>query len=94
MPWSLEKLKKKWVPGVEVLYVGKASGSGAEKHTLRKRLTELIRHSMGKTTEHGPYKGGELLWQLRGYNTSRLVFSDRSAGERGKAYWLLLVQHG
>lgn len=65
IPWSLEKLKKKWVPGVEVLYFGKA-GTDKNQQSLRKRITKLIRHSQGKTTKQGPHKGGELLWQLKG----------------------------
>lgn len=96
MPWSLEKLKKKWVPGVEVLYVGKASGSGAEKHTLRKRLTELVRHSMGKTTAHGPHKGGEILWQLRGYNDFEVGFlpTDQPEKEEERLIGLFLSNTG
>ncbi len=66
IPWSLEKLQKKWVSGVEVLYFGKA-GTDINHQSLRKRITELIRHSQGKTTKQGPHKGGELLWQLKGY---------------------------
>ena len=95
MPWSMEKLKKKWVPGVEVLYLGKA-GSGAKKHTLRKRLTELIRHSMGKTTKHGPHKGGELLWQLRGYNDFEVGFlsTDQPEKEEGRLIGLFLSNTG
>ena len=62
MPWSIEKLKNKWVPDVEVFYLGKASGSGVEKQTLRKRLAELVRHSKGKTIVYSLHKGGEPLW--------------------------------
>jgi len=96
MPWSLERLKKKWVPGVEVLYLGKASGSGAEKHTLRKRLTELVRHSMGKITTHGPHKGGELLWQLRGYNDFEVGFlpTDQPEKEEERLIGLFLSNTG
>ncbi len=96
MPWSLEKLKKKWVPEVEVLYLGKASGSGAKKHTLRKRLTELVRHSMGKTTKHGPHKGGELLWQLRGYADFEVGFlpTDQPEKEEERLIGLFLSNTG
>lgn len=96
MPWTLEKLKKKWVPGAEILYLGKASGTGAKKHTLRKRLTELIRHSMGKTTKHGPHKGGELLWQLRGHNDFEVGFlpTDQPEKEEERLMGLFLSNTG
>ena len=64
-PWSLEKLQKKWVSGVEVLYIGIA-GTDIKQCSLRRRITDLIRHSQGKTTKQGPHRGGELLWQLKG----------------------------
>ena len=69
-PWSLERLKRKWVSGVEVLYFGKA-GTDTEKGTLRKRLNEFIRHSQGKTKNH---RDGEILWQLRGYKNFEIGY--------------------
>jgi len=69
-PWSLEKLKKKWVFGVEVLYFGRA-GANIKKHTLRNRLNEFIRHSQGKTKNH---REGEILWQLRGYENFEIGY--------------------
>ncbi|MCJ7423384.1 hypothetical protein MUP01_03840 [Candidatus Bathyarchaeota archaeon] len=48
---------------VEVLYFGK-TGTSRKSRTLRERITELVRHSQGKTRNH---RGGEILWQLRGY---------------------------
>jgi len=65
-PWSLEKLQEKWVFGVEVLYIGKA-GTDTKQRTLRRRISDIVRHSQGKTTKKGPHRGGELLWQLIGY---------------------------
>jgi hypothetical protein len=95
MPWSLEKLEKKWVPGVDVLYFGKA-GTDTKKRTLRKRLSELIRHSMGKTTKQGPHKGGELLWQLRGYMDFEVGFlpTDQPEKEEGRLIGLFLSNTG
>lgn len=64
-PWSLFNLRNKWVDGVEIVYFGLA---GSKSHrSLRKRLSDLIRHGKGLTTERGPHKGGEILWQLKGY---------------------------
>jgi hypothetical protein len=62
-PYPEEKLKERWVQKVEVLYFGK-TGTSRKSRTLRERITELVRHSQGKTRNH---RGGEILWQLRGY---------------------------
>jgi hypothetical protein len=34
---------------------------------LRTRLTELIRHCKGETSDRGPHYGGEIVWQLKNY---------------------------
>lgn len=60
-PWSLEKLKLKWVENVEIIYYGLAG-----KHDFRSlkiRLGELISHGLGKT-KSWLHKGGEIMWQL------------------------------
>jgi hypothetical protein len=72
-PWSFEKLGEKWVPEVEVLYFGMA-GTRVHRGTLRKRIGDLTRHCMGKTTKQGPHRGGELLWQLEGYTDFELGY--------------------
>ena len=72
-PWSFEKLSQKWVPGVQVLYFGMA-GTRERRGTLRRRIGDLTRHCMGKTTKQGPHKGGELLWQLSGYEDFELGY--------------------
>jgi len=63
-PWTREKLTAKWVDGVEVLYFGKA-----QQQSLYQRISQLIRHSQGLTTKRGPHKGGEIIWQLKGYES-------------------------
>ena len=30
-------------------------------------IIEKLNHGNGKTTDRGPHKGGEILWQLKGY---------------------------
>ena len=94
-PWSLEKLEEKWVFGVEVLYFGKA-GTDIKQRTLRKRLSELIRHSQGKTTKQGPHKGGELLWQLRGYKDFEAGYlpTDEPEKEENRLIGLFLSKTG
>ena len=72
-PWSQNKLLKKWVPETEILYLDRA-GDDKKQCSLRRRITDLVRHSQGKTTDQGPHIGGELLWQLRGYENFELGY--------------------
>lgn len=60
-PWSLEELREKWVESVDIVYYGLSF------RPLKKRLRNLIRHGSGYATDRGPHKGGEILWQLVGY---------------------------
>jgi len=94
-PWSLEKLEEKWVFGVEVLYLGKA-GTDINRRTLRKRLSELIRHSQGKTTKQGPHRGGELLWQLKGYESFEVGYlpTDQPEKQESRLLGLFLSKTG
>ncbi len=64
-PWSIEKLKAKWVPAVDIVYYGLA-GKNSQR-PLRSRLNDLLKHGNGKITDSGPHKGGEILWQLMNY---------------------------
>lgn len=66
-PWSVDRLERKWVPDSDVLYIGLA-GSRSPR-SLRKRLNDLIRHASGRTSDRGPHKGGEIIWQLRNYES-------------------------
>lgn len=61
-PWSLARLESKWVEGTRIAYIGIA-GSRSPR-PLRKRLTDLLNHRAGRTSDNGPHKGGEILWQL------------------------------
>ena len=64
-PLPVEVLRAKWVPEVDVVYIGLA-GRNSDR-TLCERLGDLRRHGLGRTTKKGPHKGGEILWQLVGY---------------------------
>jgi hypothetical protein len=55
---SLDTLAEAWVNEVEVLYFGKASGSGGG---LRRRLGTYRRHGAGRPSRHW---GGRYIWQL------------------------------
>ena len=69
-PWDVERLKSKWVLKTDVVYIGLA-GSRTPR-SLRKRLDELLKHASGLTTDRGPHKGGEIVWQLRDYHQFHL----------------------
>jgi hypothetical protein len=34
---------------------------------------DLRKHCRGKTSQKGPHKGGEILWQLKDYKTFELL---------------------
>jgi hypothetical protein len=64
-PWAIERLREKWVTEETIVYIGLAGARS--RRTLRRRLMDLIRHGRGQITDRGPHKGGEILWQLKGY---------------------------
>ena len=72
-PWAIERLKEKWVPEATIVYIGLAGARS--RRTLRRRLMDLIRHGRGQTTDRGPHKGGEILWQLKGFEMFTLWVS-------------------
>jgi hypothetical protein len=65
-PWPLDRLSEKWVVGAEVLYYGIAGARS--NRSLNKRIKDLLSHAYGNTTDRGPHKGGEILWQLKGWH--------------------------
>lgn len=69
-PWSREQLRAKWVEGTVVIYYGLAGNQ--KPRSLRKRLNDLLRHANGKLSSNGPHKGGEIVWQLKGYHDFEL----------------------
>ena len=66
-PWTIEKLKNKWVPNSALVYYGLAGKKTFR--SLNDRLDDLLRHGNGKISSSGPHKGGEILWQLKNYET-------------------------
>lgn len=64
-PWTVERLREKWVADVDIVYFGIAGAQS--QRSLRQRVRDLLRHGSGKTTDRGPHKGGEILWQLADY---------------------------
>lgn len=70
-PWEGERLAAKWVKGSRVVYIGLAGDRSPR--SLRARLGDLLRHASGRTSDRGPHRGGEILWQLDGYMDFRVV---------------------
>ncbi len=66
-PWTVEKLKSKWVSNAGIVYYGLAGKKSYR--SLNERLDDLLRHGNGKISSSGPHKGGEILWQLKNYET-------------------------
>lgn len=56
-----EYLRAKWVPGAQLLYLGKAGGTGSAA-TLRRRVDAYLLHGFGKPVGHW---GGRAIWQLQ-----------------------------
>lgn len=54
------ELENIWVEDTQIIYIGKAGGSGL-KTELHKRLSTYIRFGKGKKATHG---GGRSIWQL------------------------------
>ena len=75
-PWSAERLRQKWVVGARVIYVGLAGRKS--QRSLRARLNDLLRHAKGHTSSNGPHKGGEIVWQLDGWQDLELYATPTS----------------
>ena len=72
---SLDRLRREWVEGALIVYVGQ-SGSRS-KGTLARRVEQMIRFGQGARVAHW---GGRLIWQLE--NSDRLVVCWKIIGER------------
>lgn len=57
-PWPVDRLRSKWVPWAETVYIGIAGARSPR--TLADRLRELARHASGRTSRNGPHKVGEI----------------------------------
>lgn len=66
-PWEVDRLRRKWVYGTRVAYIGLAGDRSPR--SLRNRLRDLLNHCAGKTSGNGPHKGGEIIWQLAAYDS-------------------------
>jgi antitoxin component HigA of HigAB toxin-antitoxin module len=73
----IEVLQRKWVPGTDILYVGKAGPTS--KRTLRKRISELVRFGSGEPVGHA---GGRALWQLERIWDARIAWKAAAGDPR------------
>ena len=67
---SIEELKRNWIEGTCVIYIGKAT-------SLRKRLGQYLRFGHGKPTGHW---GDRLIWQLK--DAEALLFCWKELPEK------------
>jgi hypothetical protein len=63
---TIAQLEANWVPGANIVYIGKA-----KQRRMRKRLGEFLR--FGEARE-GRHEGGRLVWQLRGSWSLRVAW--------------------
>ncbi|WP_348717456.1 hypothetical protein [uncultured Alistipes sp.] len=77
---SLDELRRKWVNGTCVVYIGQAGGirNGVQpRATLRSRLKQYLRFGQGKSAGH---QGGCYIWQLK--DAGNLLFCWKPLPER------------
>lgn len=74
---AVELLRGKWVPGADIIYVGKAGPSA--RRTLRQRIRELLLFGSGKPVSHS---GGRALWQLEGIWDAEIAWKVTTSDPR------------
>lgn len=72
---EVTKLKKKWVEGARILYIGKSGGSN-KKATLRSRINQFVQFGLGLSDQHW---GGRYVWQLK--DSHQLLLCWKITGE-------------
>ena len=91
---SRDMLRRAWVEGSRVLYLGKAGGSGSTV-TLRRRLRQYLDFGAGRPVAHW---GGRLVWQMTDSDGLLVCWKvTRAAAARGVERELLQAfrnEHG
>jgi len=66
----VETLRERWVPGAQVLYIGRAPGPGVRSR-LRQRVKRYLRFGHGRVVGHW---NGRFVWQLRDHAALRVAW--------------------
>lgn len=69
-PWGVQKLNNKWNDDTDIIYYGLAGNT--KPRSLRSRLSDLIHHANGKTTDRGPHCGGEIIYHLNDWQNFKI----------------------
>ena len=73
----VDELEKRWVPGAQLLYLGRACGPGV-RSLLRQRVKRYLRFGHGRVVGHW---GGRFIWQLRDHARLRVAWKSTGEGE-------------
>jgi len=76
-PWPKQQLRAKWVEQVELVYIG-CAGATQTSRSLYFRLDDLLKHGAGEISDRGPHKGGERIWQCRGWESFTLAWGPQN----------------
>ncbi len=92
-PWTIRKLKSKWVSNSDLVYYGLAGKKSFR--SLNERLNDLLRHGNSKISSSGPHKGGEILWQLKNYESFEIWILPTNEPPEPRNYeeWILKTFH-
>ncbi len=68
---AVERLNRKWISGISVVYIGKAGVEPSGGGGLRRRLGQYRRHGAGEAVGHW---GGRFIWQLEDSEQLRVAW--------------------
>jgi hypothetical protein len=68
---SVSRLQERWLPGADVVYVGKAGGT-KQRASLRSRIRSFMQFGLGKPCSHW---GGRCIWQLGDASALRVYWA-------------------
>jgi hypothetical protein len=71
----VDELEQRWVPGAQVLYLGRACGPGV-RSLLRQRVKRYLRFGHGRVVGHWD---GRYVWQLRDHTQLRVAWNSSGA---------------
>lgn len=84
---QVEHLERKWVPGAEVVYIGRAT-HGARRDGIHRRLKQFWRTGAGTADNHG---GGVWIFQLA--DADKLIVCWRAVDDESDEFVWALEHH-